>query len=224
MKRFIVIVAGGKGLRMGHELPKQLIPIQGRPILMHTLERFYAWDQTCEQVVVLPESQHAYWKLLCQEIPCKVPHQLVSGGDTRFDSVKNGLEVVPDDALVGIHDGVRPFVSVEVIDACFKQAAEWEAVVPVLPMVESIREVDGPSSHSVDRNRYVTVQTPQVFTSSLLKKAYNQSYSSLFTDDASVVEAFGHSVVLVDGNRNNIKITEPLDLKIAEALLTGFNK
>lgn len=219
MKRYVIIVAGGQGLRMGHELPKQLIPLRGRPVLMHTLERFHAWDASCEQIVVLPESQHSYWKLLCKEIPCSVPHQLVPGGDTRFESVKNGLAVIEGDGLVGVHDGVRPFVSEEVIETCFSQAADYEAVVPVLPVVESLRELGEGFNRPVDRSRFVNVQTPQVFHVDLLKKAYTQPFSFFFTDDASVVESLGHTIALVEGNRNNIKITEPIDLIIAEALL-----
>lgn len=220
MRRYAILVAGGKGLRMGHELPKQLIPISGRPILMHTMQRFYDWDGTCEQIVVLPESQHAYWQMLCKEIPCTIPHVLVSGGSTRFESVKNGLNEVKEDSLVAVHDGVRPFITSQLLETCFEQAKLHTAVVPVAPLVESLREVIGQKSHSVDRNRFVSVQTPQVFISTVLKEAYSQPYSPLFTDDASVVEAMGREIVLVNGERENIKITEPIDLKIAEAIFS----
>ena len=218
--RFVIIVAGGKGLRMGSELPKQFIPIQGKPLLMHTLEKFHHWDSSTKIILVLPQEHQDYWRMLCKEIGCNTPHFIVDGGETRFHSVKNGLACISSaDSLVAVHDGVRPFVSREVIGACFAEAAKRKAVVPVVNVVETIRNVTPQGSRTVPRDNYKLVQTPQVFTADLLKQAYGQPYNSSFTDDASVVEAFGVPVCLVPGNRENIKLTTPFDLKIAEALV-----
>lgn len=227
MKRYVLIVAGGKGLRMGGDLPKQFIPMQGKPILMHTLEAFHRWDESACLILVLPEDHQPYWEMLCKEIGCKVPHQVANGGETRFHSVRNGLEFLAsevekacpgNDLFVAIHDGVRPFVAPEVIEDCFAAAARSAAVIPVIPMIDSLRKMDAVGSHPVDRTRYMAVQTPQVFNYALLSEAYAQPFSEQFTDDASVVEAFGHPVVTVSGNRENIKITTPFDLLVAEAL------
>lgn len=228
MHKYVLIVAGGKGLRMGGDLPKQFIPLEGKPILMHTLEAFHRWDDSAELVLVLPEDHQPYWNMLCREIGCKAPHRIANGGETRFHSVRNGLQFLSDEiknasegnekVLIAIHDGVRPFVSPEVIEACFEEAGKSGAAIPVLPMIDSLRETEGNSSHPVDRSHYVAVQTPQVFCSGLLLKAYGQDFSPLFTDDASVVEAMGEPVSLVEGNRENIKITTPFDLLIAQAV------
>lgn len=228
MDKCVLIVAGGKGLRMGSDLPKQFIPIKGKPVLMHTLETFYHWDSSVQLILVLPQEHQEYWRMLCKEIGCKVPHEIVTGGETRFHSVKNGLSFLSEKlrkssagenhVLIGIHDGVRPFVSLEVISACFTMAGQFGTAIPVLPMVESIRKGSMEHSVPVDRNVYFSVQTPQVFQFDILQKAYNQPYSLLFTDDASVVEAMGNKVRLVLGNKENIKLTTPFDLLIAEAL------
>lgn len=223
MKKYAVIVAGGKGLRMGGEIPKQFIPVKGKPVLMRTLEVFHAYDAEVELVLVLPIAQQDYWKTLCREYDFTLPYRLAVGGETRFHSVANGLALIPDgeDALVAVHDGVRPFVSCEVIAACFEKAIEKSAVIPVTDVVETLREwqSDG-ESRTVDRSQYRLVQTPQTFRIEVLKRAYAQPYRPFFTDDASVVEALGVPVSLVAGNRENIKITTPFDLKIAEALLS----
>ncbi|GHU76859.1 2-C-methyl-D-erythritol 4-phosphate cytidylyltransferase [Bacteroidia bacterium] len=219
-KQYVLIVAGGKGLRMGNELPKQFIPLEGRPILMHTLERFNQWDASADLLLVLPREHRSYWEMLCRELNCTIPHRIADGGETRFQSVQNGLALVDEPGLVAVHDGVRPFVSAEVITACFEEAEQNGAAIPVVPMIDSIREqyAEG-KSRPVDRRRYLAVQTPQVFRSSLIKEAYRQPYISAFTDDASVVEALGVEIHTVAGNRENIKITDPLDLLMAEALL-----
>lgn len=232
MERYVIIVAGGKGLRMGGDLPKQFIPMRGKPILMHTLEAFYRWDSSAHIVLVLPVDHQEYWAMLCREIGCEVEHKVVNGGETRFHSVKNGLDWVANhhassgsdsDALVAVHDGVRPFVSSEVISACFDRAAISGAVIPVVPMVDSLREVDDNGSHPVDRSHYMAVQTPQVFSLDLLSKAYGGPYSPLFTDDASVVEAMGKMVDTVNGERENIKITTPFDLLVAGAMFAKLS-
>lgn len=219
MKTYALIVAGGKGLRMGSELPKQFLPIGGKPVLMRTIEAFYACNPEIQIILVLPCSQQPYWADLCREHHFSVPHRVADGGETRFHSVKNGLEFVTTPGLVGVHDGVRPFVAAEVIARCYTLAAEKKAVVPVIDVVETVRHLEGGESATVNRDEYKLVQTPQVFDAGLLKQAYEQPYNAGFTDDASVVEALGRPVFLTTGNRENIKITTPFDLKIATALL-----
>lgn len=224
MNKYIIIVAGGKGLRMGGEVPKQFLPIGGKPVLMRTMEFFHQYDEEIQIVLVLPVAQQAYWKELCVQYAFTLPYRLADGGETRFHSVKSGLETIPTDeeALVGVHDGVRPFVSAEVIGRCYVEAARTGAVVPVADVVETVRhlENDGRST-TVSRDEYKLVQTPQVFSLALLKEAYDQPYTPAFTDDASVVEALGHEVTLAEGNRENIKITTPFDLVVAEALVSS---
>lgn len=219
MNKIAIIVAGGKGERMNADIPKQFLEIQGKPILMHTLEAFINFDASLRLILVLPAAQIDFWQTLCKAHDFNIPHQIVAGGQTRFDSVKNGLNVVKSPSLVAIHDGVRPLVSKETIARCFDTAAKFGAAIPTMDSIESIRFVDANGSKSVDRNAYKMVQTPQVFDAELLKKAYEQAFSALFTDDASVVEAMGATVHLVAGNRENIKITTEFDLIVAERLL-----
>lgn len=216
MKTFAIIVAGGKGLRMGGDVPKQFLPIGGKPVLMHTIEAFREALDDVQIVLVLPAEQHDYWLKLCKDYNFRSPELIATGGETRFHSVKNGLALLPEDdeAVVGVHDGVRPFVSRDTIQRCFGTAAEGKAVVPVVPVVETLRQIlpDG-SSITRPRNEYRLVQTPQTFPLALLKQAYEQPYSEVFTDDASVVEAMGKGITMVEGNRENIKLTTPADLK-----------
>ena len=218
---YVIIVAGGKGLRMGSDIPKQFLPIGGKPVLMRTLERFREYSPTLQIILVLPKAQQDYWQLLCEEYHFDVAYQLADGGETRFHSVQHGLALVPDDAegVVGVHDGVRPFPSIDVISNCYKTARTARAVIPVIPVVETVRHLEGKASVTVPRGDYRLVQTPQCFDIQLLKAANRQPYNDGFTDDASVVEAFGFDVTLVDGNRENIKITTPFDLTIAESLV-----
>ena len=229
---YIIIVAGGKGLRMGTDIPKQFLPIGGKPVLMRTLERFREYSADLQIILVLPKAQQDYWKKLCQKHNFTVEYQLTDGGETRFHSVQHGLALIPDDAegVVGVHDGVRPFPSVEVIRNCYETAREKKAVIPVIPIVETVRHLIGESnvqcstfnvqrSVTVPRNDYRLVQTPQCFDIQLLKAANRQPYNDGFTDDASVVEAFGQSITLVEGNRENIKITTPYDIVVAEAII-----
>ena len=220
MKRYAIIVAGGKGLRMGGELPKQFIPIEGRPVLMRTLDTFHACDESIQIILVLPRDHQDYWRELCAQYQFVVPHRIADGGATRFHSVQNGLSLVDaPESLVAVHDGVRPFVSHEVISRCYAEAEAHGAVVPVIPVVETVRQLTGEGSVTVDRNAYRLVQTPQTFRATLLRRAYEQPYTDAFTDDASVVEALGEAVTLVDGNRENIKLTTPFDLIVAKALI-----
>jgi len=222
MSDYVIIVAGGKGLRMGGDVPKQFLPIGGRPVLMHTLERFREYSADLQIILVLPEAQQQYWHELCEQYHFNVNYLLANGGETRFHSVQHGLQLIPDDAkgVVGVHDGVRPFPSAEVIGRCYEMAREKGAVIPVIPVVETLRHID---EGTKPRGDYRLVQTPQTFDIQLLKAANHQPYNEGFTDDASVVESYGHAITLVDGNRENIKITTPYDLLIAEAIL-GSNK
>ena len=226
---YIIIVAGGKGLRMGSDIPKQFLPIGGEPVLMRTLERFREYSAELQIILVLPEAQQAYWCELCKQYNFPLPlegaeggfYQLANGGQTRFHSVQNGLAKVPDDAqgVVGVHDGVRPFPSIEVIKNCYETARTKKAVIPVIPVVETVRHLEGEKSVTVPRGDYRLVQTPQTFDIQLLKAANRQPYNDGFTDDASVVESYGYEITLVEGNRENIKITTPYDMKIAEVLI-----
>ena len=229
---YVIIVAGGKGLRMGSDISKQFLPIGGKPVLMRTMMRFREYSPTLQIILVLPKAQQDYWQELCKEYDFKLEYLLANGGETRFHSVQHGLALIPDDAegVVGVHDGVRPFPSFEVIRNCYETARTAKAVIPVIPVVETVRKLspenpdkpDNPKAHSsvtVPRNEYRLVQTPQCFDIQLLKAANQQPYNDGFTDDASVVEAFGFDVTLVEGNRENIKITTPYDMTVAEALL-----
>ena len=222
MTDYAIIVAGGKGLRMGGEVPKQFLPVGGIPVLMRTLTRFREYSDNLQIVLVLPRVQQDYWKALCSHHQFNVAYQLADGGKTRFHSVQNGLALIPDDAegVVAVHDGVRPFVSIDVIARCYETARRTGAAIPVTPVIETLRHSDSAnSSHTVPRDEYHLVQTPQTFDIQLLKAANRQPYSPLFTDDASVVEASGHEVTLVEGNRENIKLTTPFDLRVAEMLV-----
>lgn len=219
-KHTILIVAGGRGTRMGGPQPKQFLELAGRPVLMHTLEAFDRWDASARLIVVLPEDQIDTWKRLCEAHVFGRIHRVVAGGETRFHSVRNGLGAVASDGLIAVHDGVRPLVAPSVIAACFAAAADGGAAVPVVPVVESVREMDADGdSRPVDRTRLRVVQTPQVFRADVLRAAYCLPYDPRFTDDASVVEASGVAVRLVPGNRENIKLTTPMDLLLAEQLM-----
>ena len=219
---YVIIVAGGKGLRMGAEVPKQFLPLGGKPVLMRTMECFYRFDAQLQMVLVLPRDQQTYWRELCRTHNFNLPYLLADGGTTRFESVSNGLALIPNDAqgVVAVHDGVRPMVSAEVVERCFGVAQQAKAVIPVMPVVETLRQVmpDG-TSQTVNRDAYRLVQTPQTFDLQLLKRAYQQPYCSGFTDDASVVEALGMPITMVEGNKENIKITTPFDLEVCERLL-----
>jgi 2-C-methyl-D-erythritol 4-phosphate cytidylyltransferase len=213
-KKYAIIVAGGSGSRMKSDVPKQFIEVGGLPILMHTLQRFKEADAEIEIILVLPESQFDYWKELCQKYKT-VPHQLVAGGNTRFQSGLNGLKAIENEGLVAIHDGVRPFVSKEIINESFKVASEKGTAVVSVPSKDSVR-VNG---QAIDRSTVRLIQTPQTFQISLIKKAFEIEELSIFTDDASVAEHAGFEINLIEGNYENIKITTPEDLLWAEVLL-----
>lgn len=223
MERYMIIVAGGSGKRMGSDVPKQFLPINGKPILMRTIERIKQYDSNISIIIVLPENQISYWKLLCSEYAFNLPCTIAFGGKERFYSVKNALTYVPDDCLVGVHDGVRPFVSNETLDRLFEVAEKNSAVIPAIAPHESVRMDTGDSNSIIDRNIVKLIQTPQIFHSSLLKKAYSTDYKTMFTDDASVVEqVMGNKIKLVEGNRENIKITTTFDLMMAEVIYENY--
>ncbi len=224
MKRYAVIVAGGKGLRMGGDVPKQFLPIGGRPVLMRTIEAFVRAVPEVSVILVLPASQQQYWYDLCARYSFGVPFTVADGGETRFHSVRNGLALIPEseEGTVAVHDGVRPFVSPEVITRCYEEAERSGSAVPVVPVVETLRHLRQGESCTVPRDEYRLAQTPQTFGLDLLRKAYSQEYRPCFTDDASVVEALGVKVSLVDGNRENIKLTTPSDISYAEYLASDM--
>ena len=219
MKTYIIIVAGGKGNRMNNVVPKQFILLQGKPILMHTIEKFHTAVPGISSIVVIASELMQEWKNLCISHHFNTAHQLVAGGETRFHSVKNGLQLLPDDCIAGIHDAARPLVSEHTIITAFETAALKGNAAPAVSVTESMREIKGEMNTAVDRNHYVIVQTPQCFHSTVIKKAFEQDYTPLFTDDVSVAEAAGHHIHLIEGNRENIKITTPQDLIIAEAFM-----
>lgn len=216
---YVVIVAGGKGTRMGADLPKQFLPVAGQPVLMHTIRRFREYSQALGIVVVLPREQQNVWKELCQKHQFEVEHTVVDGGQTRYHSSKNGLDAIPSEqGVVAFHDGVRPFVSVEVIGRCYETARQTGAAIPVMPVTDTLRLTDKDGSRNVLRSNYHAVQTPQAFRIALAKEAFSQPWQESFTDDASVVEAAGFSVTMVEGCRENIKLTTPFDLDVAEVI------
>lgn len=220
MKKTVIIVAGGIGSRMQSAIPKQFILLADKPVLLHTLETFYDWDNNIQIVVVLPSDQIREWENIISEYKFDIPHKICSGGYTRFHSVLNGLQYVEDDdSIVAVHDGVRPLVSTLTIQNCFDAALKKDAAIPVVELVDSLRKISKEGSEAVNRDEYRIVQTPQCFKASVLKAAYNLPYKAAFTDDASVVEAAGTSVELTPGNIENIKITTSFDLLLAEALL-----
>ncbi|NLO72199.1 MAG: 2-C-methyl-D-erythritol 4-phosphate cytidylyltransferase [Porphyromonadaceae bacterium] len=219
-KKTAIIVAGGKGERMKTAVPKQFLELSGMPILMHTIKKIYDYDNAIELVLALPESQIEYWKGLCKKHDFMISHQIAAGGETRFFSVKNALNTLDDtDRLIAVHDGVRPLVSHDTLKRCFEKAEEKGSAIPVVSLIDSIRRIDGEESVSLNRNEYRLVQTPQVFYSEIIKKSYDCAYKDEFTDDASVVESGGYKVHLVEGNSENIKITNGLDLEIAEIIM-----
>jgi 2-C-methyl-D-erythritol 4-phosphate cytidylyltransferase len=219
MDLYVVIVAGGSGKRMGVETPKQFLELAGKPVLMHTIERFHQFNKSIEIITVLPENQLRHWCELQKNFDFNIPHTLVRGGAHRFNSVQHGLEFVSNRGLVAIHDGVRPLVKLETIKRCFEAAEKHGNAIPVLSPADSLRLLNGHTNEPINRLNVKQVQTPQVFDAAILKKAYKQPYLEAFTDDATVVERTGVRIHLVEGNRENIKITNPEDLFIAQMLL-----
>lgn len=216
---YALIVAGGKGTRIKSALPKQFIELNGKPILLHTLEAFYRYSSTLKIVLVLPEDDFVIWKSICTKFNFSKPIVLQKGGETRFQSVKNGLALMEGEGLVAIHDGVRPLVSEDIIGASFRLAAIHTCAVAAVRLKESIRITDQDNTKAVDRSKFRLIQTPQTFDLQLIKKAYEGKEDSSLTDDASVAEKAGHIISLFEGSYENIKITTPEDLTVASALM-----
>ena len=222
MKKYAIIVAGGTGSRMHGDVPKQFLLLAGKPILMHTIQRFFETDAEMEIIVVIPKNEIDSWKKRCADFSFIIPHQVIGGGQTRFHSVKNGLDAVKEKSIVAVHDGARPLASKALINRCFLEAEKYGNAVPAISISESMRKMDGSQSVIVDRDKFVLIQTPQCFESEILIRAYRVDDQPVFTDDASVVEHSGKSIHLINGERENIKITYPLDLAIGEAILKKY--
>ncbi len=216
VKNFVIITGGGFGTRMRGEIPKQFLLLAGLPILMHTINKFLEFDTKINIILTLPETQIEFWKNLCSKYDFNVKHQCVAGGETRFHSVRNAVQLLDNDGITAVHDAVRPLVSPRLIKICFEKAKKLGAIIPVLSVKESLRFVENEKNISVNRDFYKIVQTPQVFHNQILIESYQQPYQDFFTDDASVVEAGGNKIFLTDGEEENIKITLPQDLKWAE--------
>lgn len=219
LTEYAVIVAGGKGTRIRSTVPKQFLELQGLPVLMHTLNAFYRYAENIKIVLVLPSDDVEIWQSLCRKHSFSRPYVLQHGGDSRFQSVRNGLDAISGDGLVAIHDGVRPLISEDIIGASFRLAAVHGSAVAAVRLKESIRITNQDNTKAVDRSRYRLIQTPQTFRLSLIKQAYRLREDADMTDDASVAERAGHTISLFEGSYENIKITTPEDLIVAEALL-----
>lgn len=216
---FAVIVAGGQGTRMGTAVPKQFLKLNGKPVLYYTIKAFTTALPEVQIILVLPAHQISYAQMVLQSFPERIDVTIVAGGETRFHSVQNGLKDVPEEAIVFIHDGVRPLVSHDLILRCYQQAIEKGSAIPAIAVADSMRLVKTEGSAPIDRTQLRIIQTPQTFRASILQPAMQQPYSDTFTDEATVVEAFGGRVHLTEGEKSNIKITTPEDMMMAEALL-----
>ncbi len=219
MKFYAIIVAGGSGKRMQSVLAKQFLLLNEKPVMMHTLQAFFDSEIQPEIILVLAKADHDYWNQLCIKYNFNIPHTLIEGGEERFHSVRNGLLTIKTDGIVAIHDAVRPLVSEELINQTFKEALVMGNAIPYIKPSDSVRQLQSQSSKIIDRNNLALIQTPQTFLLTQLRTAYQQSFSTSFTDDASVVEAAGFPIHLIAGHRNNIKITYPEDLELASFLL-----
>ena len=219
IKYYAIIVGGGSGSRMQSDIPKQFMQLNGRPVLMHTIEAFYTSGFAPGIIVVLNVDFHLYWEKLCTEHNFTIPHQLVAGGEQRFHSVKNGLKYINDPAIVAIHDAVRPCITHTIINAAFEQAGELGNAVAAVKSRDSIRQITKTGTVSLNREDVYLIQTPQVFKSEVLNTAYEQKYRNEFTDDASVVERSGVTIRLIEGDTRNLKVTYPEDILVAQAYL-----
>jgi 2-C-methyl-D-erythritol 4-phosphate cytidylyltransferase len=216
-----LIVAGGKGTRIKSKIPKQFIDLSGKPVLLHTISAFYQYSENINIILVLPEDDFETWGVIIKKFDFDKKIILQKGGDTRFQSVKNGLDKIDGEGLVAIHDGVRPLVSPDIIGASFRLAAEHKTAVAAVRLKESIRMTDQDNTKAMDRSKFRLIQTPQTFDLQLIKKAYQIKDDPSLTDDASVAERAGHVISLFEGSYRNIKITTEEDLLIAESLLVA---
>jgi len=221
MDKYAVIVAGGKGQRMGNAIPKQFLPLAGKPVLYHTIKAFKDAFEDIKLVLVLPQDQLSYAQMVLQAFPERIDIAIVTGGETRFHSVQNGLKAVSGNSVIFVHDGVRPLVTADLVQRCFVQAVEKGSAIPAIAVVDSMRIIEGENSSPVDRQNIRSIQTPQTFRSDILLPAFLQGYREQFTDEATVVEAYGEEVCLIEGERGNIKITTPEDMLIAETILNS---
>ncbi len=219
MDKYAVIVAGGKGYRMGNAIPKQFLPLAGQPGLYHTIKAFKDAFEDIKLVLVLPQDQLSYAQMVLQAFPERIDMAIVTGGETRFHSVQNGLKAVSGNSVIFVHDGVRPLVSTELIQRCYAQAVEKGSAIPAIAVADSMRIIEGDNSRPVDRQHMRSIQTPQTFRADILLPAFEQVYKEEFTDEATVVEAYGEDVYLAEGEKNNIKLTTPEDMLIAETIL-----
>jgi 2-C-methyl-D-erythritol 4-phosphate cytidylyltransferase len=220
IKRFVVIVAGGIGKRMESGLPKQFIKLADQPVMLHTLRVFHEFDRKLKIIIVLRDDYFDQWKSICEKYSCSIPHEVIKGGETRYDSVKNGLEVINNDnGLVAIHDAVRPLVSIDTISRCFDSAMKFGNALPAISPNESVRIAVEEGNKPIKKKNIYLVQTPQVFAVARIKKAYRQKYKPDFTDDATVFETLGEKINIVKGDVLNIKLTTSIDLEFAETVL-----
>ena len=219
MKKFAVIVAGGKGLRMNSAVPKQFLALNEAPVLYHTIKAFQDADAGMELILVLPPDQLSYAQMILPYFTERIEVTIVPGGETRYHSVQHGLNAIHEEGIVFVHDGVRPLVSADLIYRCYKQAVQLGSAIPAIAVADSIRKIIGEENVPVDREYLRIIQTPQTFRTDLILPAFRQEYDPAFTDEATVVEAHGTKVFLIEGEKSNIKVTTPEDLVIAEALL-----
>lgn len=221
MQKYVLITAGGAGKRMGTDRPKQFLLLNGKPLILHSIDTFLRYDPNIQFVIVLPGALQPRWDQICREYGVHIRHKLVFGGPERFHSVKSGLTHIPDRALVAVHDAARPLVTLDIIARVFNIAEKFGNAIPVAETADSVRITDHSNSSPLPRERIKLVQTPQCFRSELLKKAYDKNYTESFTDDATVLEAEGERLYLVEGHTNNIKVTTPTDLIVAKAIINS---
>lgn len=223
MKKYAIIVAGGTGTRMQGEVPKQFMLLRGKPVILYSMEALHAFDPMLQLILVIHPDYQLHWKKLAADLKITIPFQIADGGKTRFDSVKNGLQLINDEGLIAVHDAARPVIDVEFLKYIFAEAEKQGSALPGIALNDTIRMIDGATSHQLDRNDLRAIQTPQVFKVTELKRAYEQLYRPMFTDDASVMQSAGFAIHLVEGKQGNIKITHNQDFAVAEVLIKILN-